>query len=55
MLGLCLVLVGVGSGKICVIINKIVYLVRNCDMLVCYIVVVIFINKVVCEMKECVV
>lgn len=53
--GVCFVLVGVGFGKMWVIINKIVYLIEYCNYLLRNIVVVIFINKVVCEMRECVV
>lgn len=50
-----LVFVGVGLGKILVIICKIVYLVKYCGIFVYCIIVMMFINKVVCEMKECVI
>lgn len=52
--GFCFVFVGVGSGKICVIMQKIVYLIEVKGFELCYIVVVMFMNKVVVEMCECV-
>lgn len=49
-----LVLVGVGSGKMCVLVYCIVWLlsVENCFLY--FIMVVIFINKVVVEMCYCI-
>lgn len=52
--GFFLVIVGVGLGKICVLIYKIVYLLEW-GYIFWFILVLIFINKVVCEMKECIV
>lgn len=50
--GLFLVLVGVGLGKICVIIYRIVYILNMGLVNLGNIFVIIFINKVVDEMKE---
>lgn len=50
--GLLCIIVGVGSGKIRVLIRKIVYLINVLGILFDYILVVIFINKVVLEMFE---
>lgn len=47
-------MVGVGLGKICVLIYRIVYLLDEKDVLLYNVLVIIFINKVVREMKECV-
>lgn len=55
MEGFLLVMVGVGFGKIWVLIYWIVYLIEECYVLLWYILVIIFINKVVWEMKEWVV
>lgn len=44
-------MVGVGSGKIWVLIYWIVYLVRECGVNFYNILVIMFMNKVVCEMK----
>lgn len=50
--GLFLVLVGVGLGKICVIIYRIVYILNMGLVNLGNIFVIIFINKAVDEMKE---
>lgn len=52
--GFFLLMVGVGSGKMCVLIYRIVYLMVEKYVVLWNILVIIFINKVVCEMKECV-
>lgn len=53
--GLFLIMVGVGFGKICVLIYCIVYLIDEKYVNFWNILVIIFINKVVCEMCECVI
>lgn len=52
--GLLFIMVGVGLGKICVLIYCIVYLLDEKDVLFYNILVIMFINKVVKEMKVCV-
>lgn len=52
--GLLLVMVGVGSGKMWVLIYWIVYLIEEKEVNLWNILVIMFINKVVKEMKECV-
>lgn len=52
--GLLLFMVGVGSGKICVLMYWIVFLMVEKEVVFWNILVIIFINKVVCEMRECV-
>lgn len=54
MNGLFLLMVGVGSGKICVLIYCIVYLFGEKGVVLWNVLVIIFINKVVCEMCECI-
>lgn len=48
------VLVGVGSGKICVLVYCIVWLMEVENIMFFFILVVIFINKVVREMCGCI-
>lgn len=50
---LVLIFVGVGSGKICVLIMCIVWLIQQGYVLLFIVFVVIFMNKVVCEMMVC--
>lgn len=52
--GFLLIMVGVGFGKIWVLIYCIVYLIDEKLVNFWNILVIIFINKAVCEMKECV-
>lgn len=53
--GFFFVVVGVGIGKIRILIIRIVYLIEELGVVLDSILVVIFINKIVREMKECIV